>query len=105
MEELIQLNVDQFRQILMIPQGEFRELLVSDSKEKEVILQRLAHTVYYEKWKICYGKAKQAEILVVEARKKSGRALLNLVYRMWKFLERQRVKSVCYKTRPFKKNK
>ncbi|EID2622093.1 SMC family ATPase [Listeria monocytogenes] len=71
MEELIQLNVDQFRQILMIPQGEFRKLLVSDSKEKEVILQRLAHTVYYEKVEnLLWEKQKQAEILVVEARKK-----------------------------------
>ncbi|EAH1804386.1 SMC family ATPase [Listeria monocytogenes] len=71
MEELIQLNVDQFRQILMIPQGEFRELLVSDSKEKEVILQRLAHTVYYEKVEnLLWEKQKQAEIMVVEARKK-----------------------------------
>lgn len=71
MEELIQLNVDQFRQILMIPQGEFRELLVSDSKEKEVILQRLAHTAYYEKVEnLLWEKQKQAEILVVEARKK-----------------------------------
>ncbi|EAW7103283.1 SMC family ATPase [Listeria monocytogenes] len=71
MEKLIQLNVDQFRQILMIPQGEFRELLVSDSKEKEVILQRLAHTVYYEKVEnLLWEKQKQAEILVVEARKK-----------------------------------
>lgn len=49
MEELIQLSVDQFRQILMIPQGEFRELLVSDSKEKEAILQRLAHTDFYKR--------------------------------------------------------
>ncbi|MBC2329770.1 AAA family ATPase [Listeria swaminathanii] len=71
MEELIQLNVDQFRQILMIPQGEFRELLVSDSKEKEVILQRLAHTVYYEKVEnLLWEKQKEAEVLVVEARKK-----------------------------------
>lgn len=71
MEELIQLNVDQFRQILMIPQGEFRELLVSDSKEKEVILQRLAHTLYYEKVEnILWEKQKEAEIFVTDARKK-----------------------------------
>lgn len=71
MEELIQLNVDQFRQILMIPQGEFRELLVSDSKEKEAILQRLAHTLYYEKVeKILWEKQKEAEVFVIEARKK-----------------------------------
>ncbi|WP_025729209.1 AAA family ATPase [Heyndrickxia ginsengihumi] len=48
-KELLQLDVNQFRQILMIPQGEFRKLLVSDSKEKEVILQRLFHTELYKR--------------------------------------------------------
>ncbi|MDQ0214656.1 exonuclease SbcC [Oikeobacillus pervagus] len=46
--ELIQLDANQFRQILMIPQGEFRKLLISDSKEKEVILQRLFSTQFYK---------------------------------------------------------
>lgn len=46
--EIMQLTVDQFRQILMIPQGEFRELLVAESKEKEAILQRLARTHFYQ---------------------------------------------------------
>jgi len=48
-KEIIQLDANQFRQILMIPQGEFRKLLVSDSKDKEVILQRLFHTSTYKK--------------------------------------------------------
>jgi exonuclease SbcC len=48
-KELIQLDAHQFRQILMIPQGEFRKLLVSDSKEKEAILQKLFHTELYKK--------------------------------------------------------
>ncbi|VEF48257.1 SMC domain-containing protein [Bacillus freudenreichii] len=46
---IIQLDANQFRQILMIPQGDFRKLLTSDSKEKEVILQRLFHTQQYKK--------------------------------------------------------
>ncbi|NMH71037.1 SMC family ATPase [Bacillus sp. RO3] len=45
---LIQLDSNQFRQILMIPQGEFRKLLTSDSKDKELILQRLFHTELYK---------------------------------------------------------
>ncbi|MCA1053655.1 SMC family ATPase [Rossellomorea aquimaris] len=45
---LIQLDANQFRQILMIPQGEFRKLLTSDSKDKELILQRLFHTQLYK---------------------------------------------------------
>lgn len=44
---MIQLDANQFRQILMIPQGEFRKLLTSDSKDKEIILQRLFHTELY----------------------------------------------------------
>ena len=43
------IDSNQFRQILMIPQGEFRKLLTSDSKEKEIILQRLFHTEIYKK--------------------------------------------------------
>lgn len=42
------IDSNQFRQILMIPQGEFRKLLTSDSKDKEVILQRLFHTQIYK---------------------------------------------------------
>ena len=47
-KEIIQLDANQFRQILMIPQGEFRKLLTSDSKEKEVILQRLFRTEQFK---------------------------------------------------------
>ncbi|MBS4207425.1 SMC family ATPase [Bacillus sp. FJAT-50079] len=47
--EIIQLDANQFRQILMIPQGDFRKLLTSNSKEKEVILQRLFRTELYKK--------------------------------------------------------
>ncbi|MFF2450082.1 SbcC/MukB-like Walker B domain-containing protein [Neobacillus sp. NPDC058068] len=47
-KEIILIDANQFRQILMIPQGEFRKLLTSDSKDKEVILQRLFHTQLYK---------------------------------------------------------
>jgi exonuclease SbcC len=48
-KEIMKIDSNQFRQILMIPQGEFRKLLTSDSKEKEVILQRLFHTEIYKR--------------------------------------------------------
>ncbi|MDR4946818.1 SMC family ATPase [Neobacillus cucumis] len=47
-KEIMLIDANQFRQILMIPQGEFRKLLTSDSKDKEVILQRLFHTQVYK---------------------------------------------------------
>lgn len=48
-KEIMGIDVNQFKQILMIPQGEFKKLLVSESKEKEVILQKLFHTSIYKK--------------------------------------------------------
>ena len=47
--DIMQLDVNQFRQILMIPQNEFRELLVAPSKDKQLILQKLANTFLYKK--------------------------------------------------------
>ncbi|PLS16819.1 ATP-dependent dsDNA exonuclease [Bacillus sp. M6-12] len=46
---IMQLDANQFRQILMIPQGEFRKLLTSESKDKEQILQKLFHTELYKR--------------------------------------------------------
>ncbi|XXM71807.1 SbcC/MukB-like Walker B domain-containing protein [Lysinibacillus sphaericus] len=60
-KSLIQLDANQFRQILMIPQGEFRKLLTSDSKDKEVILQRLFHTQLYKM--IQEGLKAEADVL------------------------------------------
>lgn len=46
-EELIGLTYDQFRQVIILPQGQFERLLVSDSEEKESILVSLFHA---ERW-------------------------------------------------------
>ena len=42
--EIIGLTKDQFSQIVMLPQGEFRKLLTSDSSNKEVILRKIFKT-------------------------------------------------------------
>jgi exonuclease SbcC len=44
---LIGLEVDQFRQIMMIPQGEFRKLLMAKSDERTEILKRIFQTTLY----------------------------------------------------------
>lgn len=46
-EELIGLNRDQFSQIVMLPQGEFRRFLNADSNSKEIILRKLFNTYFY----------------------------------------------------------
>lgn len=42
--ELMGLSYEQFKQIIMIPQGEFRELLNADSKARQDILQKIFGT-------------------------------------------------------------
>ncbi|MGM9926356.1 MAG: AAA family ATPase [Bacillus sp. (in: firmicutes)] len=48
-KDIMGIDANQFKQILMIPQGEFKKLLISESKEKEVILQKLFHTSVYKR--------------------------------------------------------
>lgn len=47
-EELIGLTQEQFKQIVMLPQGEFRKLLTSTTENKEEILRRLFKTEPYK---------------------------------------------------------
>ncbi|MEI6128155.1 MAG: SMC family ATPase, partial [Pseudomonadota bacterium] len=46
-EDLLGFRCGQFRQVVMLPQGQFRALLVSNSKEREEILEKLFHTEVY----------------------------------------------------------
>lgn len=43
------LNAEQFRQVMVLPQGQFRKLLMADSKEKQKIFQSLFQTSIYTK--------------------------------------------------------
>lgn len=47
-EEILGLSYDQFNQIVMLPQGEFRKLLTSDTKNKEKILRKVFKTERYD---------------------------------------------------------
>ncbi|MDS0528141.1 AAA family ATPase [Clostridium sp. SHJSY1] len=46
--ELLGINKEQFKQIVMLPQGEFKKLLLADSKEREVIFRKIFNTYIYE---------------------------------------------------------
>jgi exonuclease SbcC len=46
-ESLLGINAEQFRQIMMIPQGEFQKLLTSSSEERESVLRQLFDTSIY----------------------------------------------------------
>ena len=47
-EELLVFNIDQFRQVIMIAQNKFRELLTADSKARQKILQDIFETGIYQ---------------------------------------------------------
>src|SRR5690625_2553801 len=47
-EDLIGLTENQFKQIVMLPQGEFLKLLTSETQNKEAILRRLFKTDHYQ---------------------------------------------------------
>ena len=47
-EDLIGLTQEQFKQIVMLPQGEFRKFLTSETENKEAILRRLFKTEPYQ---------------------------------------------------------
>ena len=48
-EQLTGLDADQFRQVMVLPQGKFRQLLMADSKEREKIFSQLFQTQIYRK--------------------------------------------------------
>lgn len=47
--ELIGFSLDQFRQVIILPQGRFETFLTSDSADKEAILSTIFHTERWEK--------------------------------------------------------
>src|SRR5690606_11678284 len=47
LEPIIGLTKEQFSQIVMLPQGEFRKLLTSETENKEEILRRIFRTTLY----------------------------------------------------------
>ena len=48
-EEILGLKYEQFKQVIILPQGQFEKLLTSDSDEKEKILVKLFRADKYEK--------------------------------------------------------
>ncbi len=59
-EELIGFRCEQFRQVVLLPQGDFRKLLIATSTERQQIMQTLFHTEIYSRIEtILQQKAKE----------------------------------------------
>ena len=66
-EEIIGLTLDQFSQIVMLPQGEFRKLLTSTTENKEAILRKIFKT---EPYKMIHEKLKEKKVVAEAELKK-----------------------------------
>lgn len=51
-EELLGINKEQFKQIVMLAQGEFKKLLLADSKDREGIFRKIFGTHDYQKMQL-----------------------------------------------------
>ena len=49
-QDLLGVNASQFRQLIILPQGEVQRFLMADSKTKEEILTTLFQTLLYTNW-------------------------------------------------------
>lgn len=63
-EGLTGLSVDKFRQVMVLPQGQFRQLLLADSSEREKIFSQLFQTRIYKRLE------EQLKIRAAEIRRK-----------------------------------
>lgn len=71
-EHIVGFNAEQFRQVVILPQGEFRKLLFANSSDKEKILEKLFNT----------GRYKQVEFLLKLRNKKIYADLTNITHEM-----------------------
>ena len=70
-EEIIGLDARQFRQVVLLPQGRFRDFLVASSRERESILESLFDTARYREIEDALREAAaevQRELQVIERR-------------------------------------
>ncbi|ADL50392.1 AAA family ATPase [Clostridium cellulovorans] len=59
-DEIMGINAEQFRKIIMIPQGDFRDFLCASTKEKETILRKIFNTEPFKRIqdKLALGETK-----------------------------------------------
>lgn len=77
--ELIGLEYDQFRQVVILPQGQFERLLVADSKEKETLLTTLFDVGQWGEAAERLGERTLAEQRAIEALGQEKRMLCRAV--------------------------
>src|SRR5690625_3743737 len=79
-EEIMGITQDQFKQIVMLPQGEFRKLLNSETENKEEILRRLFQTDRYQQISLHLNERRQQLQETFNEKKQSLDHYIQLIY-------------------------
>ncbi|MDB5372614.1 MAG: repair exonuclease, partial [Belnapia sp.] len=74
--EILGLNAAEFRQVVLLPQGRFRELLVAEAKPRQAILRTLFRTAFYERVQGQLREGKNRAARVVQDQELIRRGLL-----------------------------
>lgn len=70
--EILKFTHDEFSQVVVLPQGEFRRLLVASSTEKQAILQQLFGTVRWQNFtNLLASKTKELKVELAKCREKT----------------------------------
>lgn len=77
--ELLGFSEDQFRQVVVLPQGRFRELLTAKSDDKEKILKALFNTALYERISAELKRRRQEVAAACEAQQNQAAGMLAAV--------------------------
>jgi len=75
-EQITGFTAEQFRRVVMIPQGRFRDVLVSDPASREELLKRIFRTHRYERFEQVVRERAAAATQAVEAIRRDRIALL-----------------------------
>lgn len=78
--DLIGVNAEQFRQLFILPQGEFKKFLLSNSKEKQGILRTLFNSERFEEIEKQLNENVKNEKIQIEERYKNIERLWNDLY-------------------------
>ena len=73
---LLGFDDEQFRQVIMLPQGKFRELLLAKSEQREEILKALFGTHFYERLQVALADAAKEVSGKLEAKEDQKNLLL-----------------------------
>lgn len=65
-QSLLQLDADQFRQMVLLPQGKFRQFLDANSDAKGALLRQLFGTDLYARWQAALNTAAKKETAAIQ---------------------------------------